>query len=155
MIRKIYCLFLLLFFVACSDSSYILFDKSKPVMDNAWLSKDVKDYWVEAPKQAGIYRLLLNLRVSNEYKYSNLFILFRINGPKKEFQTKRLEFKLADSQGDWLGAGSGNVFTFRILITNSYTFSNQGVYKFQIEQDMRDNPLKGIIDIGLRLERRN
>lgn len=140
------------FLSSCSDSGSVLFDKSKPIQDNAWRAKDKREYWVDIANNQLNYHLALNVRITNEYRFSNLFILFRIYGPQKELQTKRLEFKLADSQGDWLGSGSGNIYTFRIPITQRLKFNHPGVYKFEIEQDMRDNPLRGVVDIGLRLE---
>ena len=153
MIKKLFFI-LPLFIFSCQNQTKILFDKSKPIQDNAWLIKDKKEYWLEVNPEKTLVKLDLNLRITNEYKYSNLFILFRIYGPHKEMETKRLEFKLADTHGDWLGSGSGGIYTFRIPLTDSYTFSQKGVYKFEIEQDMRDNPLRGVVDIGLRIEKR-
>jgi len=153
MIRFCTCILILIGFLSCNNTENIIFDKSKPVADNAWLVKDKKDYWMEITQNKYPYKLSLNLRITNDYRFSNLFILLRINGPKKEFQSKRLEFKLADEHGDWLGSGSGNIYNFRIPITKELLFKNTGVYQFQIEQDMRDNPLKGVVDIGLRVEK--
>jgi gliding motility-associated lipoprotein GldH len=121
--------------------------------DNAWFIKDKKEYWLEIQQNEIAYKISLNLRITNDYRFSNLFILLKIQGPQKELQTKRLEFTLADNQGDWLGSGSGNIYTYRIPITKDLKFAHKGVYKFEIEQDMRDNPLRGLVDIGLRIEK--
>ncbi len=138
---------------SCSDRESIIFDKSKPIFDNTWKAKDKREYWVDITNNKLSYQLDLNLRITNEYRFSNLFILFRMYGPKKDFQMRRLEFKLADAQGDWLGSGSGNIYTYRIPITQALKFNQTGVYKFEIEQDMRDNPLRGVVDIGLRIKK--
>jgi gliding motility-associated lipoprotein GldH len=151
---KIYLLSFIVFFISCAEGGYVLYDKSKPIGDHSWQLKDKKEYWLEVPTKPTTYKLSLNLRITNDYPYSNLFILFRTLGPQKEFSTRRLEFKLANSAGDWLGSGSGNIFTFRIPITDTLRFRNLGVYKFEIEQNMRDNPLRGVVDIGLRIEKR-
>ncbi len=153
--KKIYLLGILALFIACVDNPEVLYDKSKPIMDNSWQVKDQKLYWLEVQNPQLAYRIYINLRITNDYKYSNLFINLKTHGPNKEFITKRLEFKLADSEGDWLGNGSGNIFTYRIPITDTYKFAKKGAYKVEIEQDMRDNPLIGVVDIGLRIEERH
>jgi len=153
MINKFYTLVFCLFLFSCSDTSNIIYDKSKPITDNAWFAKDKKELWLEITQNKIAYKLSLNVRVTNEYRFSNLFILLKIHGPQKELQTKRLEFQLASKEGDWLGSGSGNIYTFRIPITKDLKFNHNGVYNFEIEQDMRDNPLRGVVDIGLRIEK--
>lgn len=153
MIKLLYILILPFFLLSCSGNEGVIYDKSKPVVDNAWFVKDKKELWLEITQNKIAYKLSLNLRITNEYRFSNLFILLKIHGPKKELQTKRLEFRLADNDGDWLGSGSGNIYVFRIPITKELKFDHTGVYNFEIEQDMRDNPLRGVVDIGLRIEK--
>jgi len=38
------------------------------------------------------------------------------------------------------------------FLTN-YKFPAKGVYHFEIEQNMRDNPLREVNDVGLRVEK--
>jgi gliding motility-associated lipoprotein GldH len=88
------------------------------------------------------------------YKYSNLFVLFTIQGPKEKAETQRLEFKLAEADGKWLGSGLGDIFSNQIKVMENVKFPRKGVYSFSVEQNMRDNPLLGIEDIGVRVEKR-
>ncbi|RKR81134.1 gliding motility-associated lipoprotein GldH [Mucilaginibacter gracilis] len=99
------------------------------------------------------YNLYLNLRVTPDYKYSNIFILIHQVGPDKKTETTRYEFTLADKDGQWLGRGTGNLYTYQVPFRTSYKFPVKGKYRIEIEQNMRDNPLHQVSDVGLRVEK--
>lgn len=99
------------------------------------------------------FNLYLNLRHTSDYKYSNIFLLIHITGPDGKKITERREFKLAQPDGEWLGSGSGNLYSYQILFKEDYKFPLKGKYMIELEQNMRDNPLDHITDAGIRLER--
>ncbi len=99
------------------------------------------------------YNLYMNLRVTADYKYSNLFVLISQTGPDKKSKVTRYELKLASKDGEWLGAGSGNLYSYQLPFRTNYKFPAKGVYHFYIEQNMRDNPLREVSDVGLRAEK--
>lgn len=103
---------------------------------------DVKD--ISKP-----YSVYFKLRHTTDYRYSNVFILLHIKGPHTKKETKRYEYRLARPDGQWLGSGSGNLFTYKLDLLSGYHFPEAGKYEFEIEQNMRDNPLKEISDAGL------
>lgn len=97
--------------------------------------------------------LYLNLRHTSDYKYSNIFLLIHITGPDGKKSTERREFKLALPDGEWLGSGSGNLYSYQILFKEDYKFPLKGKYVIELEQNMRDNPLDHITDAGIRVEK--
>ncbi len=99
------------------------------------------------------YNLYLNLRHTSDYKYSNIFLLIHITGPNGKKSTERREFKLALPDGQWLGDGSGNLYSYQILFSEDYKFPMKGKYVIELEQNMRDNPLEYITDAGIRVEK--
>ena len=64
----------------------------------------------------------------------------------------RYELKLASNTGEWLGSGSGSLYSYQIPF-KTIRFPAKGIYNFEIEQNMRDNPLHEVSDIGLRVEK--
>jgi gliding motility-associated lipoprotein GldH len=143
---------MLLLLAACTDPGAVM-DKSTEIDNHNWsYVNPVKfDVAIDDPSQA--YNISLNLRVTGDYRYSNLFILFHQNGQSIKPKTTRFEFKLASSDGEWLGSGSGNLYSFQIPFLTNYKFPAKGVYHFAIEQNMRDNPLHEVSDVGLRVEK--
>lgn len=101
------------------------------------------------------YNLFLNLRHTSDYKYSNIFLLIHIIDPNGKRTTERKEFKLALPDGEWLGSGSGNLFSYQILFKENFKFSLKGKYTIELEQNMRDNPLDHVTDAGIRVEKAN
>lgn len=95
------------------------------------------------------YTIRFKLRHAANYAYSNIFILLHIKGAGQKMQTKRYEYRLAQPDGQWNGSGSGNLFTYSLPLFANYHFPSPGNYEIEIEQNMRDNPLKGISDAGI------
>ncbi len=154
--KAAYKLFLLLMaavsFSGCTDPKGI-FDQNTGIENRNWSYINKVSYTVKIDDPAISYNLYINLRVSGDYKYSNMFLLMHRNGPAMKASVTRYELKLANPDGEWLGKGSGNLYSCQIPFRMGYKFPGRGTYQFQIEQNMRDNPLQGVSDVGLRVEK--
>jgi len=104
---------------------------------------------VEIKDPAKAYALKFKLRHTADYRYSNIFILMHLSGPGLTKATRRYEYRLAESDGQWLGKGSGNLYTYVLPLLSNYHFPQSGKYTIEIEQNMRDNPLKEVSDAGI------
>lgn len=136
----------------CSDRNTII-DQNNEVSDHNWGYPDKYKYQATIADNSIAYNLYLNLRVTGNYKYSNIFVLITTVGPDKKTTVKRHEFTLAAKDGEWYGKGSGNLYSYQMPFLTDYKFPEKGVYTFYIEQNMRDNPLKEVSDVGLRVEK--
>ena len=152
MSKKLPLLLLLIGFLygGCIDDAVI--DTNQAITDLNWTynRKVIVPVAIEDPNKG--YNLYLNLRHTGDYKYANIFVLIHQIGPDKKRKTERREFKLAYPDGEWLGSGSGNMNSYQLLFRENYQFPQKGTYLFEIEQNMRDNPLREISDVGLRVE---
>jgi gliding motility-associated lipoprotein GldH len=101
------------------------------------------------------YNSYVNLRLISSYKYSNIFLLIHITGPDGKKTTERKEFRLALPDGEWLGSGSGNLYSYQIPLKENFKFALKGKYVIELEQNMRDNPLDHVSDVGVRVEKVN
>jgi gliding motility-associated lipoprotein GldH len=141
----------MLFWGGCTDPGAI-FDQNTPIDNHNWSYANRVKNSVKIDDTSVPYNLYINLRVTGEYKYSNIFVLIRRNGPKLRGVT-RYEIKLANLDGEWLGQGSGNLYSYQVPVLTNYKFPEKGTYTFEIEQNMRDNPLHEVNDVGLRVEK--
>lgn len=146
--------FTLALFWGCQDTQTIA-DTNTEIAGRNWSYTEK----VQVPvviADAGIpYNLYVNLRHSPNYKYSNIFLLIHITGPDGKKNTERKEFKLALPDGEWLGSGSGNMYSYQLPYKEKYMFPTKGKYVIEIEQNMRDNPLDYVTDAGFRVEKAN
>lgn len=139
-------------FFSCRDDRR-LFDENARIAKNTWSYVDRPRFEVTVTDAAVPYNLYLNIRHTPYYAYSNLFTIIRQTAPGGKTQKTRFEFKLAYPDGQWTGQGSGNLYSHQIAFRRNYRFPKPGKYVFEIEQNMRDNPLREITDAGIRIEK--
>ncbi|WP_295648156.1 gliding motility lipoprotein GldH [uncultured Mucilaginibacter sp.] len=128
-------------------------DKNIEMSNQNWSYADRMKFDVKIDDASAFYNIYFNLRITADYKYANLFVLIHQTGPDKKTKTIRQEYTLANPDGEWLGDGSGNLYNYQIPSRTHYKFPAKGVYHFEIEQNMRDNPLHEVSDVGLRVEK--
>lgn len=142
---------LVLLAAGCTDKNAVI-DLNTPVSDHNWAYLNKFRFTFKIEDETKPYNLFMNLRVTGDYKYSNLFVLITQAGPDKKVKTTRYELTLASKDGEWLGKGTGNLYSFQLPFLTHYKFPAKGVYNFYIEQNMRDNPLHEVSDVGMRVE---
>ncbi|MES2279385.1 MAG: gliding motility lipoprotein GldH [Bacteroidota bacterium] len=155
--RNIFCSIVILFTIAaatagCSDPKAV-FDQNTAIVNHNWGYVNNIKYQVKIDDNSVPYNLYFNLRVTGDYKYANLFVLLHTSGPNQKADVMRYELHLANKTGEWLGSGSGNLYSYQIPFKTNIKFPAKGIYHFEIEQNMRDNPLREVSDVGLRVER--
>lgn len=147
--KKIWSFFIILILaISCSDSEEIHISS----IDNLWNKKDAKNLEFEI-KDTQPKNLIFIVRNNNEYPYNNLFLISTIKGNKNEvLRTDTLQYILAKPNGEWLGNGLGNVKEIFLQYKNNFKFPTNGKYKIEIKHGMRADSLKGIEDLGIKIE---
>lgn len=138
---------LLLGMFGCQTDNLIDTNQEMPERNWSYVNKLKAD--VEIKDQSKAYNLRFKLRHTADYRYSNIFILMHISGPDQPKTTRRYEYKLAEPDGQWLGNGSGNLYDYSLPLLSDFHFPKAGNYTIEVEQNMRDNPLKEISDAGI------
>jgi gliding motility-associated lipoprotein GldH len=141
----------LVLIIGCTDPIGII-DQNTSIENHNWSYANKVKYPVKITDVSIPYNIYINLRVTGDYRYSNIFVLIHRSGPKLNALT-RFEVKLADKDGQWLGQGSGNLYSYQVPLITNFKFPSAGTYQFEIEQNMRDNPLHEVSDVGLRVEK--
>ncbi len=138
------------FLVSCTGNDiyhqYVSIDK------DGWNASQPAVFNVEVTDTISDFDVVLNIR-SADYTYQNLFLFAKSMSPDSIVVCDTLNCILADNQGKWLGKGIGSTHSLPILYMSNINFPRKGLYTFQISQGMRENSLKGISDIGLRIQR--
>ncbi len=69
---------------------------------------------------------------------------------------------MANEKGEWLGTGFSSVKESKLFYKEKVRFPQKGIYKFSVKQVTRGiddiegvKPLKGILDVGLQIEKVN
>jgi gliding motility-associated lipoprotein GldH len=153
--RKIILSFLLIlsFWVLQSCDSRRFFEENKIIDKSVWNNKDKAIFNVLITDILSSYDFFINLRNSGDYQYSNIYLFLKTVFPDGKVARDTIECQLADYDGKWLGSGISNLKFNRFLFRKGVRFPQKGQYVFEVEQAMRVNDLKGISDIGIRIEK--
>lgn len=140
-------LFVVLFFASCAEKA--VFNEFRLIAPAGWYADSICTFKMEVNDPAVQYNLYLNVRHTGAYPYQNLWLFIEKQAPDSILLNDTIACNLADHTGRWLGAGSGSVY----LLSEPYQqqFDSPGVYTYKIRHGMREDNLKGINAIGLRL----
>ncbi len=146
----------------CSVDPTVVLDEFRTQEDKIWEWKEVQAYDFEITDASSYYDVNIQARISGEYAYSNLWMVYRLglrdslvgsainNLGSKVQGSKQFQAVLADETGRWLGDGKGNlrVYSFPVI---QRAVLKPGKYRFLLRQNVRVDQLYGVSDIGLRV----
>src|SRR5690606_24943597 len=109
-----------------------------------------------------LYNLFINIRNTNDYKFSNLFLIAEMNFPNGKTITDTLEYQMAKPDGTLMGHGFTDIKENKLWYKEAVRFDEIGEYTIRIQHAMRNNGdvngvdnLEGITDFGFRIETTN
>ena len=132
----------------------LIYEENKAVENNTWASDDIKIFEFDIEDTISPINIYINLRTTSEYPYSNIYMYLSSEYPTGEYFKDTLEFILAEPDGKWLGENTGTVVEFQTIIASGGRFSRAGTYKFSLQQAMREEELGEVIDVGMRVEKK-
>lgn len=133
-----------------------VFEKNIAIPDKSWERsfKPSIDFTIE--DTAALYNIYVTLRHTHAYSYNNIWLNLSYQMPGDSLNQQRVDILLADNQKGWLGTGMDDIYTaWRQVNAQPVQFKSKGKATFTIEQVMRDNPLKNVINAGIRVEKVN
>lgn len=140
---------------ACDSTA--VYKQTADIKDSKWLIKDVPSFTFEIKDETQAYNIYYVVRNTISYPYYNLYLNRRLIDAttKKPLSIRMEEITLFDGKsGKPLGNGIGDIFDHRVISStfSNYKFPKKGKYTLQVEQYMRQNPLVGIVSIGIVIE---
>ncbi|MCG8582305.1 MAG: gliding motility lipoprotein GldH [Bacteroidales bacterium] len=143
---------LLAIIVLSSCDRNVVFDQYVTIPDGGWNIDSMAVFKVDIQTSEQPYNVLLNVRNYSNYPNSNLWLFIDVISPSGKAIQDKVDCVLADETGRWLGSGWGNLYHVQIPYQIGVKFAETGQYTFRIVQGMRDEDIKGIHNIGLRIE---
>ena len=135
--------------LSCTKSAY--YEKYQTI-NVQWDKDSVYFFAYEIEDPSASYNLSLEIRNNNLYPYQNLWLFCTEEQPEGLVLSDTIECMLADDFGKWVGSGI-SIYHLSIPIRTNYTFPRTGKYILNIRQGMRDDQLRGIEQIGVRIEK--
>ena len=148
-IVKIFLIPAVLSFQACSTDENVVLNTFEKTDAGGWHWKQGKQFTFTVEDTTYYYALSCGLRINSGYSYSNIWLLYRLNGPGIS-QKNQFEVVLSDNTGKWLGKGQGNLISYEKPFDGRLKLK-PGKYTVEIAQNMRDEKLSGVSDVGLKV----
>ncbi len=147
-------LFLVVAVLTSCDSDR-LYENNHDFEDHSWKVTEMPEFEFRIDDPEKKYNIYFNLRNSLDYPYSRIFITYHLqDSAGNKLQTKLNTQDLFDQKtGSPFGStGLGDIYDHRFLLLNNYEFKFPGKYKVKLEQFTRQDTLKGVLAIGVRVE---
>ena len=133
-----------------------VYEKNQDFTDRYWLVNNNPsfDFTIENASQP--YSLYCNIRSSVSYPFSRIFVTYSLkDSAGAELKKEMINGYLFDQKtGEPLGkSGLGDIYDHQLPLLKNFTFNHPGKYTVQFEQFMRTDTLKGILAVGLRVEK--
>jgi gliding motility-associated lipoprotein GldH len=142
--------FLGIVFASCDNNRY--FEHNEAIVNNTWHYDDAKEFDVEIEDSLLAFNFYINVRNTVDYEFANLYFFIKTELPDGDFAQDTVECQLANYEGKWLGDGRGEFRDNRFILRQNMRFQQTGTYRFLLNHGMRRDSLKGIADVGIRLE---
>lgn len=152
---------MVLFFMAStliSCDKNRLFDDYKTI-DGGWHKDSIVTFSFEEEASKKPVNMFINIRNNNDYEFSNLFLIVKMEQPKGKIKVDTLEYQMAHPDGTLMGEGFSDIKESKLWYKENETFPEKGTYKVSIQQAVRQTgkvkgveKLNGVTEIGLRIE---
>jgi gliding motility-associated lipoprotein GldH len=131
-----------------------VYEKTATIPKQAWYYDNAPSFSFTITDTLAAYNIYILLRHSDAYEYNNIWLRLGTKAPGTEGGFQNLELTLGTDANGWEGEGVDDIFEVRKNITRGpVPFRKSGTYTFTIAQIMRENPLKHVLNVGLRIEK--
>ncbi|ULQ56128.1 gliding motility lipoprotein GldH [Flavihumibacter rivuli] len=131
-----------------------VFEKNIAIPQQKWSSALHPEINFSIADTSSLYNIYVVVRHTDAYRYNNLWMNIYTQAPGAAQPDKQvLDLQLATNEKGWLGTGMDDIFEHRVRITARPVQLKPGLYRFRLEQIMRDEPLDHVLNVGLRVER--
>ena len=124
------------------------------IPEQVWYNTNKPSFTFIITDTAATYNVYIVLRHTDAYNYNNLWLTLGSQAPGDSIHSQNINIELGNDAKGWEGTGMDDIFEIRKNITpGPIPFKKAGNYNFTIAQIMRENPLKHILNVGIRVEK--
>jgi gliding motility-associated lipoprotein GldH len=149
----IYACTLMLGLAAAGCGERFDYSQTMPIEGAAWAYPDSLEFSFAIRDTGTIYDLYMDVQHTTDYPYQNIYYDIATRFPTGKRPKERISTDMADKTGRWLGNCSGTDCKLRIVLREGLRFNEAGQYTLTIGQCTRDESLRGIESVGLRLRK--
>ncbi|RNI30797.1 gliding motility lipoprotein GldH [Rufibacter immobilis] len=149
-----FCLFCLGALLTSCDGNRV-FEENQDIPNNQWPVKLAPVFTFEITDTTQAYNVYFNVRNALHYPFYNLYLRHYLTGPDGQQLSSALHemFLMDPKTGEPKGSGAGDIFDHQFRALKNVRFQQVGTYRLKLNQYMRQDPLPGIMAVGVRVEK--
>lgn len=130
-----------------------VYEKTHFFPSHSWTSKEKPAFQFSISDTTSFYHIYVVIRHEDVYHFNNLWLEITTQSPNNPPKIQQVNLQLADNKKGWLGTGMDDIFDHRIRVTGAPIKLKSGTYTFTLNQIMREEPLAGVLNAGIRIEK--
>ena len=143
-----------LLFISCAKIGVV--EKTLPIPSQSWSYDNKASFTFEITDTTSAYNVYIILRHTDAYNYNNIWLAVGMQAPGDTIHSQNISLELGSDAQGWHGQSMDDIFEVRkSIIPGPIPFKKTGTYTFTLAQIMRENPLKHILNVGIRVEKVN
>jgi gliding motility-associated lipoprotein GldH len=146
------CFGLLFFFLSCTQKEVFYEFRSFPQAE--WDQQEAVRFEVPINDCSIRYDISLEIRNNDNYSFRNIWLFVDYQNHRGQIRSDTVHVELADDYGKWYGKGI-SLYDYSFPYEFDVQYPDTGLCVYTIRQGMRENPLKGISDIGLKISKKS
>jgi gliding motility-associated lipoprotein GldH len=148
-------LFILLLasYILTSCTTVDLYEKTVSLSNHEWRSDYKPEFNFTIADTTSLYQVFFVIRHTEKYNYNNIWVNYYYQPPNDTLHKEAREFQLATNEKGWLATGMDDIYEHRIKLAPYAGKLKAGSYKFILENIMREDPLKEVMNVGIRVEK--
>lgn len=143
------------FFNSCTTID--LYEKHVSIPGHDWKSDFKPRFRFTIKDTTAGYQIFFIMRHDEKYSFNNIYVDITNKAPGADSSTtSRLPLTLATNDKGWLGSGMDDIYEHRIALNREedpFIFRTPGEYEFTVAQIMREDPLRHVYSVGIRIEK--
>jgi gliding motility-associated lipoprotein GldH len=147
----------------CGLPDNTIIEEFQPLEKGTWGWKETKTFSFDIDDSSHYYNITCGIRLKGTYNYSNIWMIYELSESPVDSTAsnnsviiplikKQFQIELADQTGRWLGKGMSNLISFEKPLLLK-TKLKKGHYTFKLSQNMREDLLSGVNDVGIKVEK--
>lgn len=152
-LQRFWWLYISVIFMMIGCDNINIYEKHVPIAKQTWYRDQVCSGSFQVTDTLSAHQLFLIVRHTDAYAYNNIWLEVSLQAPGDTFRMQRVQVPLGNDLQGWLGTGMDDIWESRSLISGlPKSFPRVGTYQFKIRHIMRDDPLKHVMGVGLRVQ---
>ena len=139
--------------VACQPEGRIYNEHQELSPEVEWLKKDIRTFKVPITDNDIAYKMSLSFRFATGYQYQTANVKVTEISPSGKETVNEYELKVREANGEYIGDPGLDIWDSEHVVEYKKIFEEKGTYTYVIEHVMPTDPMVGVMEIGMILDK--